>query len=114
MSRRVLQCGWLPGLGENSMATGGGAASSRSDSAVTFEQVAESIMQRWSAQRDVWVRASEVEQARAYLRKVGIMTTKLPDGRFIVEGESSRAVEAPRLVAFGMQHLHGSRLTPRR
>ena len=95
------------------MATGG-ASNARSDSAPTFEQVAESIMQRWSVQRDVWVRASEVEQARAYLRKVGIVTTKLPDGRFIVEGESGDAVEAPRLVAFGMRHLHGARLTPRR
>jgi len=95
------------------MATGSGAAGPRSEGP-TFEQVAESIMQRWSAQRDVWVRASEVEQARAYLRKVGIATTKLPDGRFIVEGESGDAVEAARLVAFGMRHLHGQRLTPRR
>ena len=74
-----------------------------------FEAIADTIMYRWSAERDVWVSPSEVEQARAYLQRVGVATSPLPDGRFAIGGSSAAALEAARLVLLGLRHLHATR-----
>jgi hypothetical protein len=78
-----------------------------------FESVADAIMYRWSVERDTWVSASEVQQARAYLEQAGITTTPLPDGRFAVVGEAVNSLEAARLVLLGLRHLHAARRSPR-
>jgi hypothetical protein len=75
-----------------------------------FEAIADVIMYRWSAERDVWVSATEVEQARAYLQRVGVMTSPLPDGRYVVSGETAATLEAARLVLLGLRHLHAARV----
>jgi hypothetical protein len=75
----------------------------------SFEAIADAIMYRWSVERDVWVSAAEVEQARAYLARAGIRTRPLPDGRFAVEAETAEALGAARLVLLGLRHLHASR-----
>ena len=74
-----------------------------------FEAIADAIMYRWSSERDVWVSADEVEQARAYLARLGVVTSVLPDGRFSVEGESLSALGAARLVLLGLRHFHAQR-----
>ena len=77
--------------------------------AAGFEAIADTIMYRWSAERDVWVSPSEVEQARLYLERVGVVTSPLPDGRFAIGGSSAAALEAARLVLLGLRHLHATR-----
>lgn len=75
----------------------------------SFEVIADGIMYRWSVERDTWVSAAEVEQARAYLERSGIRTRPLPDGRFAVETEAAEALGAARLVLLGLRHLDASR-----
>ena len=74
-----------------------------------FEAIAATIMYRWSVERDVWVSPSEVEQARVYLERVGVVTSPLPDGRFAIGGSTAAAFEAARLVLLGLRHLHATR-----
>jgi hypothetical protein len=74
-----------------------------------FEAIADTIMYRWRAERDVWVSPSEVEQARAYLERVGVVTSPLPDGRFAVAGSTAATLEATRVVLLGLRHLHATR-----
>jgi len=76
--------------------------------AAGFEAIADTSMYRWSAERDVWVSPSEVEQARAYLERVGVLTS-LPDGRFAVGGSTAATLEAARVVLLGLRHLHATR-----
>jgi len=75
----------------------------------TFESIADSIMYRWSVERDTWVSSSEVEQARAYLQREGIATRALPDGRFTVDSGTAETLGAARLVLLGLRHLHAAR-----
>jgi len=67
-----------------------------------FEAIADSIMYRWSAERDVWVSRQEVEEARAYLARVGVSTSS--------PGESTAStLTAAHLVMVGLRHLHANR-----
>src|SRR5262249_54340538 len=83
----------------------------RTDAARGFERIADAIMYRWSVERDTWVSATEVEQARAYLERVGVSTDALPDGQFVVTGQRMNTVGAARLVLLGLKHLHATRRT---
>jgi hypothetical protein len=74
-----------------------------------FEIIADAIMYRWSVERDVWVSATEVVEARAYLARVGIDTVELPDGRFTAAGSAAEALDDARLVLLGLRHLHAAR-----
>ena len=74
-----------------------------------FEAIADTIMYRWSVERDVWVSPSEVEQARVYLAGVGVATSPLPDGRYAVGGSIAATLEAARVVLLGLRHLHATR-----
>lgn len=71
-------------------------------------------MYRWSVERDVWVSSTEVEEARAYLARVGIDTTPLPDGRFATAAGVAEALDAARIVLLGLRHLHAARRTASR
>jgi len=73
-----------------------------------FEAIADTIMYRWSSERDVWVSDAEVEQARAYLARRGVNTSTLPDGRFSV-GDTASTLGAARLVLLGLRHVHAQR-----
>ena len=75
-----------------------------------FEAMADTIMYRWSAERDVWVSDEEIEQARVYLARRGVNTSMLPDGRFSV-GDTASTLGAARLVLLGLRHLHAQRRT---
>ncbi len=66
-------------------------------------------MYRWAVERDTWVSPTEIEQARAYLERVGVPTRPLPDGRFAVEGGPVQVYEAAPLVLLGLRHLHAAR-----
>ena len=74
-----------------------------------FEAIADAIMYRWSVERDTWVSPTEVAHARAYLQRLGIATSELPDGRFTVEGEAAKVLDAAPLVMLGLRHLHAAR-----
>jgi len=74
-----------------------------------FEGIADTILYRWSVERDTWVSPSEIEHARAYLARHGIAISVLPDGRFALAGETSRVFGAERLVMLGLQRLRGTR-----
>jgi hypothetical protein len=74
-----------------------------------FEAIADAIMYRWRIERDTWVSPTEIEHTRAYLLAVGITTTALPDGRFAIEGEDTRAYDPAPLVMVGLRHLHAAR-----
>ncbi|HYY05316.1 MAG TPA: hypothetical protein VE997_01975 [Candidatus Limnocylindria bacterium] len=78
-----------------------------------FEAIADAIMYRWSAERDVWVSPSEVEQARAYLERAGVPTSPLPDGRFALGSATAVSLEAARVVLLGLRHLHATRRSRR-
>jgi hypothetical protein len=78
-----------------------------------FEAIADAIMYRWSAERDVWVSPSEVEQARAYLERAGVPTSPLPDGRFALGSATAASLEAARVVLLGLRHLHATRRSRR-
>lgn len=77
--------------------------------AASFESIAESIMYRWSVERDTWVSAGEVEHARAYLARQGIGTTALDDGRYTVDHATAEVLGTARLVLLALRHLHASR-----
>jgi hypothetical protein len=66
-------------------------------------------MYRWSVERDIWVSSTEVEKARAYLSRIGIDTTALPDGRYTTAGGAAEALDAARLVLLGLRHLQAAR-----
>ena len=74
-----------------------------------FEAIADAIMYRWAAEREVWVSPSEVEQACAYLERAGVVVSPLPDGRFAVNGATAAVLEAARVVLLGLRHLHATR-----
>jgi hypothetical protein len=81
----------------------------RAEAARRFESTADAIMYRWSTERDTWVSATEVEQARAYLQRAGVETSPLPDGRYLVSGRTAATLEAARLVLLGLRTLHETR-----
>jgi hypothetical protein len=81
----------------------------RAEAARRFESTADAIMYRWSTERDTWVSATEVEQARAYLQRAGVETSALPDGRYLVSGRTAATLEAARLVFLGLRTLHEAR-----
>ncbi len=81
----------------------------RDDAARGFETIADSIMYRWSAERDVWVSDGEVEQARMYLARLGVSTSTLPDGRYAIGNGTASTLGAARLVLLGLRHLHAQR-----
>jgi len=70
-------------------------------------------MYRWSTERDTWVSPTEVEQARAYLERAGVVTSPLPDGSFAIEGDTAGTLGSARLVLLGLRHLHAARLSKR-
>jgi hypothetical protein len=70
-----------------------------------FELIADTIMYRWSAERDVWVSDDEVEQARAYLARRGVTTSATPDGRYTIDGDTASTLGGARLVLLGLRHL---------
>src|SRR5947207_3471686 len=74
-----------------------------------FEAIADSIMYRWSAERDVWVSREEVEQARAYLARVGVNTSSLSDHRQTIGESTASTLAAAHLVMLGLRHLHAHR-----
>ena len=78
---------------------------------VTFEALADTIMYRWSVERDVWVSPSEVEQARLYLARAGVATRALPDGRYAIDGDRAAVCGPARIVLLGLRHLHANRRT---
>jgi hypothetical protein len=78
----------------------------------TFETIADGIMYRWTAERDTWVSTIEVQQARAYLERLGIPTRPLEDGRFRIEGRGIETVGAAHVVLLGLRHLHARRRGP--
>lgn len=88
-----------------------GSSDVRPETARGFERIADAIMYRWSVERDTWVSATEVEQARAYLERIGVATDALPDGQFAVTGQRMSTVGAARLVLLGLKHLHAARRT---
>ena len=71
--------------------------------------MADTIMYRWSAERDVWVSDAEVAQAREYLARLGVTTSTLSDGRFATGGDIASTLGAARLVLLGLRHLHAQR-----
>jgi hypothetical protein len=81
--------------------------------ATSFEQLAPGIMYRWSAERDVSITAEEMEQSRAYLRQLGIATTPLPDGRFLLDAAGT-TIEGARLVLLSFRHCVARRVERRR
>ena len=83
--------------------------SSGGDTARGFESIADAIMYRWSVERDTWVSAIEVEQAREYLERSGMTVTTLPDGRYVVASEPADTLGAARLVLLGLRHLSAVR-----
>ena len=78
------------------------------ENGVRFESTADAIMYRWSTERDTWVSKDEVEQARAYLERQGVLTRSLPDGRFAVAGDGE-TLGAAHLVLLGLRRLHTAR-----
>ncbi len=85
------------------------SSEARTEAARGFEQIADAIMYRWSVERDTWVSTAEVQQARAYLDRIGVSTDALPDGQFAVTGPHMSTVGAARLVLLGLKHLHAAR-----
>ena len=85
----------------------------RPDAARGFETIADTIMYRWSAERDVWASSEEVDQARAYLARLGLTTSALPDGRYAVGGDTASTLGAARLVLLGLRHLAQNRSSRR-
>ena len=76
-----------------------------------FETIADAIMYRWAVERDTWVAPREVEEARAYLDRVGVTSRALPDGLYELTGEVATVCEATQLVLIGLRRLHASRRT---
>lgn len=90
----------------------GASPEARTEAARGFETMADAIMYRWTVERDTWVSATEVEQARAYLAHAGVSTRALPDGEFAVAGEPANTLDAARLVLLGLRYLHDARRHP--
>ena len=86
-----------------------GLSSGGSRAARGFESIADAIMYRWSVERDTWVSTIEVEQAREYLERAGMAITALPDGGYMVAGESANTLGDARLVLLGLRHLSAVR-----
>jgi hypothetical protein len=91
------------------MALDPSSSDTRAEAARRFESTADAIMYRWSTERDTWVSATEIEQARAYLQRAGVETSPLPDGRYLVSGRTAATLEAARLVLLGLRTLHEAR-----
>jgi hypothetical protein len=91
------------------MATTNSPSRTDADASDGFEAIADAIMYRWSAERDVWVSAAEIEHARTYLARLGVATSALPDGRFAIAGDTAATLGAARLVLLGLRHLHAQR-----
>ena len=87
----------------------GQATDVRAEAARGFETMADTIMYRWTVERDTWVSTREVEQARAYLERAGVPTSVLDDGTFAVAGEPADTLGAASLVLLGLKHLHAAR-----
>ena len=85
------------------------SALQRSETSRGFEAIADTIMYRWSVERDTWVSTAEVAQAREYLARAGVPTNALPDGRFAVAGQTATALGSARLVLLGLRHLQAAR-----
>jgi hypothetical protein len=80
----------------------------RSETPRDFESAADTIMYRWSVERDPWVSTREVDQARAYLARAGVDVSRLP--RLSVgPGETLNTLEQARVVLMGLRHLHAAR-----
>jgi hypothetical protein len=90
------------------------SAQQRSETSRGFEAIADTIMYRWSVERDTWVSTNEVAQAREYLARAGVTTNALPDGRFVLAGQTASAFGAARLVLLGLRHLQAARKSPSR
>ena len=71
--------------------------------------MADGIMYRWSAERDVWVSDAEVAQAREYLERLGVSTATLPDGQYAVGTDTASTLDAARIVLLGLRHLQAQR-----
>lgn len=80
----------------------------RAEAARGFEAVADTIMYRWSVERDTWVSTSEVDQARAYLERAGVDVARLPHAT-PTPGEAANTLDASRLVLLGLRYLHAAR-----
>lgn len=84
--------------------------SSTTDTARAFETMADTIMYRWSAERDVWVSNEELAQARSYLARLGVTTADVPEAKVAGDGDiASTALAAARVVLLGLRHLHAQR-----
>jgi hypothetical protein len=77
----------------------------KAEGARSFERIADTIMYRWSAERDTWVSPTEVQHARAYLEHAGVTTRALPDGRFAVGSDTVNACGEAHLVLLGLRRL---------
>ncbi len=79
----------------------------RTRSAVTarFAALADTVVYRWTVERDTWVGPSELEAARAFLAETGLSTRSLPDGSFGVGVSASPALSAARLFVLAIRHL---------
>jgi len=75
-----------------------------------IEVVADAIVRRWDAERTLELRATELEQVRAFLNARGVEVRELPDGRFEVDGAGTReACGAAHLLLFGLRRLLAAR-----
>ena len=91
------------------MRTTNASTRTREASGRGFETIADTIMYRWSAERDVWVSDAEVEEARTYLARLGVTTSALGDGRYSIDGDTASTLGAARLVLLGLRHVHAQR-----
>jgi hypothetical protein len=73
-----------------------------------FARVAEQVLCRCALERDIRVKASEVEQARAFLAQRGVVAVPLADGTFAMRDGTT--VSAPELLLLGVRHLVDGRL----
>ena len=88
------------------MPTTNTALRTRIEAARSFEAIADTIVYRWTTERDVWVSTSEVNQARAYLERVGVTA---PVDASAHAADAAGTLEAARLVLLGLRHLHAQR-----
>jgi hypothetical protein len=87
-----------------------GTLSSQGSGSKGFERIADAIMYRWTVERDTWLAPREIEEARAYLDRVGITTRVLPDGQYeIAGGEVATVCEATQLVLIGLRRVLAAR-----
>ena len=75
-----------------------------------IEGVADAIARRWSRERTLELRTSELALVRSYLRERGVPVRELPDGRFEVETAGVReACDAAQLLLLGLRRLVAAR-----